>query len=535
MVFLEHKLLYSEPQAVGEYVELTPAAEDPGARMVPHAAAPSPDARCHDPRLRRDAAGGGARRRAPGRGGRDRSRNPRSFPALPDAARHAVRAPTTRPVLAIVEEAPGDFGVGAEIAASLVEAGWRGHLARIAAPPVPIPSARSLEAQILPDEDRICREVVRLTLAAADPANQPYADSFTYAAANNNDDIVTVRQIVAPAGTSVRKGDPIVELETDKAVFVVESEDDGWVLKHLAAEGDQVAVGSILVWLGASAEETAPADGNTAAASRTASAPPTARAQMLLSPLPEGRRHSLRRRPPHRRRGGGGDAAPGLQPKQAAAPTAAPPVTAGTPQALTHDERGMLRTVLWQRDYAVPGYIEIPCDEAAWKDYGLAFQKRHRMLVNPSLSLMARQLAELARDHPKLNSTLLDNARFAYSQVNLGSPCSPAMRSTWSSWKMPRSSWTNCNSSTGLSELQRHAMAHKLSPAEIQGATVSFSSMARWQVTRHMPVLPPFTSLIVAHAQGLLGATYDHRVLSGFDVVNALKLMAAPPQAKEQA
>ena len=42
----------------------------------------------------------------------------------------------------------------------------------------------------------------------------------------------------------------------------------------------------------------------------------------------------------------------------------------------------MLRTVLWQREHAVPGYIEVPCDEAAWKEYGLQLQKRERMLVN---------------------------------------------------------------------------------------------------------------------------------------------------------
>ena len=28
----------------------------------------------------------------------------------------------------------------------------------------------------------------------------------------------------------------------------------------------------------------------------------------------------------------------------------------------------------------------------------------------------------------------------------------------------------------------------------------SFSSMARWNVSRHVPILPPYTSLIVAHA-----------------------------------
>jgi hypothetical protein len=67
----------------------------------------------------------------------------------------------------------------------------------------------------------------------------------------------------------------------------------------------------------------------------------------------------------------------------------------------------------------------------------------------------------------------------------------------------------------------------------LTGATISFSSMARWHVTRHVPVLPPYTSLIVAHAaavngRGTLGATYDHRVLTGFDALSAIRALSVP-------
>ncbi|MCK5383796.1 MAG: 2-oxoglutarate dehydrogenase, partial [Gammaproteobacteria bacterium] len=66
------------------------------------------------------------------------------------------------PRLAIVEEAHDDYGVGAEILASLMEAGFAGRAVRIGTPPVPISSARSLESQILPSEERIINEILRL-------------------------------------------------------------------------------------------------------------------------------------------------------------------------------------------------------------------------------------------------------------------------------------------------------------------------------------------------------------------------------------
>ena len=62
----------------------------------------------------------------------------------------------------MVEESHSRFGVGAEILAVLLEAGFAGRAVRIGTPPVPIPSARSLERQVLPTEDRVIEEILKL-------------------------------------------------------------------------------------------------------------------------------------------------------------------------------------------------------------------------------------------------------------------------------------------------------------------------------------------------------------------------------------
>lgn len=63
-----------------------------------------------------------------------------------------------------VEEAPGEAGFGAEVAARLAEAGFKGRFARIAAAASPIPAAKSLEDVVLPTEDSIRRELERLVV-----------------------------------------------------------------------------------------------------------------------------------------------------------------------------------------------------------------------------------------------------------------------------------------------------------------------------------------------------------------------------------
>ena len=86
-----------------------------------------------------------------------------------------------------------------------------------------------------------------------------------------------------------------------------------------------------------------------------------------------------------------------------------------------------------------------------------------------------------------------------------------------------------------LGEVQRHAMAHKLRPGRIvRGDAGVFQHGAVERKPAH-PHPAPNTGLIVAHAkprasgQTVLGASYDHRLLSGFDAAQVLQALAQPP------
>jgi 2-oxoisovalerate dehydrogenase E1 component len=75
--------------------------------------------------------------------------------------RHAlIEALMGYDAVVIAEETHSGYGVGAEIAACLAEAGYRGAIRRVGTPPVPIPSARSLEFAVLPDAARVAAAVL---------------------------------------------------------------------------------------------------------------------------------------------------------------------------------------------------------------------------------------------------------------------------------------------------------------------------------------------------------------------------------------
>ncbi len=161
-LFVEHKLLYGERQAPLDYVALPAHAADAGTSLFPTLVRRRPGADLiivtyggmvplvedaaatleEDEELAVDIV------------------IPSLLAPLP---RHGLAAALVAcPRVLIAEEAVTEFGVGAEIAASLLEAGFAGRLGRVGALPVPIPSARSLEAAVLPDAARVVDAALRL-------------------------------------------------------------------------------------------------------------------------------------------------------------------------------------------------------------------------------------------------------------------------------------------------------------------------------------------------------------------------------------
>jgi len=353
---------------------------------------------------------------------------------------------------------------------------------------------------------------------------------------NNNDDTVKITRLAVGVGDFVRNGDLVLEVETEKAVVAVEAEGDGYVLALRCAEGDTVPVGDVAVWLGDRADEAPPElKPAQAAPGDGAGDGVTGKARLLLS------RHGLTAgQVPHagpRLTAADVEAFIAGRPEQKP-PCAAPPDLPAPADlvALRPGERGALATVSWQRDHAATDFLEIEYDPRPWQDYAKAFAGDRRLLLNPMLALMAHRLALLAAASGA-NGTILEGGesrRARYRQVNLGFTVQ-AGEVLYLCVVERADSLDAAGFVARLGELQRRAMAHRLAPAETSGATVGFTSMARWGVHRHMPVLAPYSAVMVAHgesfdggARAIFGATYDHRLLSGFDAARLLKLLADP-------
>lgn len=357
---------------------------------------------------------------------------------------------------------------------------------------------------------------------------------------NNNDDFVKVLKLHVTRGDHVHAGDCVAQIETDKAVVDLEAENGGYVLDILCEEDDRIAVGEVMLWLGDEASEPVPSPGAGVKTdgSKKTSLNPTAKARTLL------KEHGLSAAdvPYQGERLTAQDVeafvadrefapAPG---KARSAEGATTPPAPGTYQELSPEEHGMLNTVRWHRDEAAATYLEVEFDQGPWEAHAARYGEQHQLLLSPLIPLLAHRLVGIAREIPKTNATIVDGRRYQYDEVNLGF----TVQSGDILYLTVMHDAERLNTKEfieRLGEIQRRAIARKLKAEDVQGATIAFSSMARWNVTRHIPILPPFSSLIVAHAapresgSAVMGATYDHRVLSGYDVIQVLQRLTRPP------
>ena len=71
----------------------------------------------------------------------------------------------------------------------------------------------------------------------------------------------TILQWLKAVGDEVKRGDELVEIETDKANMTYEATDEGMLIEILAQEGDTLPIGEVIARIGGEGEEPAPREG----------------------------------------------------------------------------------------------------------------------------------------------------------------------------------------------------------------------------------------------------------------------------------
>jgi pyruvate dehydrogenase E2 component (dihydrolipoamide acetyltransferase) len=322
-------------------------------------------------------------------------------------------------------------------------------------------------------------------------------------------DAVIVKWLKGP-GEGFRRGDALIEVETDKATVVYEAEADGTLETILVPEGDTVAVGQPIATL-ASDGATQPDAGRsnaTPVAGRPNATPVARRTALELGVSLQG--------------------VPGTGPGGRIRREDVQRAAASAP-ARTADERGGARVIELTATQAtiarrmVESATTIPAFTVTVDvDMSLVAALRKDVDGAPSLNDFVVKAAAVAlRDFPRFNASYVDGAVHCWSRVNVG-----VAVATEDALLVPvvvdADEKTLLQISTETRRLADAARRRALRPEELQGATFTVSNLGMLGVRSFTAIVDPPQVAILAVGGVVDGAlsltlTCDHRVVYGAD------------------
>jgi pyruvate dehydrogenase E2 component (dihydrolipoamide acetyltransferase) len=365
-------------------------------------------------------------------------------------------------------------------------------------------------------------------------------------------------------GDSVRKGEMLLEVETDKAVVEVEAAADGILAGVSAKPGDVVHVGHTIGWLVQPGEAppaavTRPVATASAAVASSAAAVPSlntpARGAARISP--KARRLAQEKGIDISRLTGSGPGGEILADDILAAAAGSEPGVAATQTVESRREGGPAPTIgRLMAERTTQSWTTVPHFFVTREvDAGALNEARERMLpaiershgvkithTDVLVAIAARTLAH----HPRLNATWTDGRVVLQQDVNIA--LAIGVENAVVTAVIPHADRTTIDGiATRRRELTQRAQAGRLQPADIAGATFTISNLGMFEVDAFTAIIvPPQAAILAVGAitdrvvavngqpavRPILSMTLscDHRVVDGVraaefmrDLANAIK------------
>jgi pyruvate dehydrogenase E2 component (dihydrolipoamide acetyltransferase) len=312
-------------------------------------------------------------------------------------------------------------------------------------------------------------------------------------------------------GERVTKGEPLLEIETDKAVVEVEAPGDGILAGITADVGAVVPVGQTIAWLVAPGEKP-PAMAVTAAPAARASSSPERASAAAAAPATEQRMGAASQISPKARRlakelgvdigqirGSGPEGTITSEDVQNFADAKGGAAPAGM-ESLSHVARLMAErtTQSWT---SVPHFFlvrEVDCSAlvAAQKKWSAEAQKTQS--VAPTITdLLIALLAKVLARHPRMNSSWTREGIRSNPEINVS--VAMAVKDGVVGAVIHRANTAKIAEISALRrELSERARAGRLRPADITGGTFTLSNLGMYKVDAFSAIITPPQAAILA-------------------------------------
>jgi pyruvate dehydrogenase E2 component (dihydrolipoamide acetyltransferase) len=347
-------------------------------------------------------------------------------------------------------------------------------------------------------------------------------------------------------GEEVRQGEPLLEVETDKANVEIEAPASGVLARVLAREGDEVPVGQVIGWVLLPGESPADLPPQAAPQPRTAepqAAPPaSAGSPTEVAPQPPRPRASPKARRLAREMGVDLRSVAGSGPGGAVLAADLERLGAGEAAEVSHVWKLMAERTA--RAWATVPHFFLQRDVRA--DRLGAWREALRRRVDVELTftdLLVKLVAAALRAHPEVNVRWEDGRVRRLPDVNVGIAVA-----TDHGLVVPVVHRADKNPVEAIArrraELVDRARAGKLRPEDVEGGTFTVSNLGMYGVDRFLAVVNAPQAAILSVGRVVdrvvvddgrpavrpsltLGLSCDHRALDGARAARFLETLAA--------
>jgi pyruvate dehydrogenase E2 component (dihydrolipoamide acetyltransferase) len=326
-------------------------------------------------------------------------------------------------------------------------------------------------------------------------------------------------------GDTIAKGEPLLDVETDKAVVEIEAPADGILAGLKAREGDVIPVGQTIGWIVAPGEKL-PVEEVSAASGRRmeAKAAPAAAAGGPAAPVsapavsarisPKARRLARERGVDLARvRGSGSEGeilAEDILAFVASGGVAVAPAPAKPAQAEARPAGALSQVARLMAERTTESWTTVPhffvtrdVDAgallAARESLGPAVEKERGVRLSHTDLLVVAVARALAK-HPRLNATWAGNEIRMNAEINVG--IAMAVEDGVVAAVIPSANTKSLGEIAAMrQELTERARAGRLRPADINGGTFTISNLGMYKVDAFTAIIVPPQAAILAVGQ----------------------------------
>jgi pyruvate dehydrogenase E2 component (dihydrolipoamide acetyltransferase) len=327
-------------------------------------------------------------------------------------------------------------------------------------------------------------------------------------------------------GAAVAKGEPLLEIETDKAVMEIESPGDGVLAGITARAGSEVPVGKTIAWI-VNPGEAPPADEvATVSGRKIAAASPAAHVAAAEAPAakkgeaakisPKARRLASERGVDLAKVRGSGVGGEILAADILAAAESKAPAALGETESTSSPIARLMAERTTQAWTSIPHFfvvrdVDATALNAARKTLGAEVEKTHGIKLTHS-DLLVGLVARVLRKHPRMNSSWTDGRVRTNAEINIG--LAMAVEDGVVAPVLANADKTE----PGGIALQRRDLAErarggKLRPADLGAGTFTISNLGMFGVDAFTAIIIPPQAAILA-----VGAIADRVVPVGTGV-----------------